>query len=132
MGLSNGGDVIAALAAVNTTMAAGIGGFTAFTIGILMDNQGDIGLMCNGILAGLVAITAGCNCIHPLWTLLIGVVAGILVKLTSNFLKYLRIDDPLDAFAVHGVNGMWGVISVGLFANKIGGVSSADATYGAF
>ena len=69
----------------------------------------------NGILAGLVSITAGCNVVSPIGSIGIGVVGGIVYSLSSAILKRLRIDDPLDAFSVHGACGIWGVVAVGFF-----------------
>jgi Amt family ammonium transporter len=78
----------------------------------------DPGMMANGMLAGLVAITAPCAFINATSSILIGAIAGVLVILSAYFLeKKLKIDDPVGAFAVHGVNGFWGVLALGLFAD---------------
>ena len=69
----------------------------------------------NGILSALVSITAGCNVVSPEGSLVIGVIGGVVYSLSSVLLRKLRIDDPLDAFSVHGACGMWGVIAVGFF-----------------
>merc|ERR1712113_84240 len=68
-----------------------------------------------GILAGLVSITAGCNVVSPEGSVGIGVLGGLVYSGSSVALKRLRIDDPLDAFSVHGACGIWGVIAVGFF-----------------
>jgi Amt family ammonium transporter len=82
----------------------------------------DISMICNGMLAGLVAITAPCAFVTAPVAVLIGLIAGFLVCLSVLFVdQKLKIDDPVGAFSVHGVNGAWGVISLGLFA---------DGTYG--
>jgi Amt family ammonium transporter len=78
----------------------------------------DISMMCNGMLAGLVAITAPCAFVTAPSAVLIGVIAGVLVCISVLFVdQKLKIDDPVGAFSVHGVNGAWGVISLGLFAD---------------
>jgi Amt family ammonium transporter len=75
-------------------------------------------MLCNGMLAGLVAITAPCAFVNSLGAVLIGAISGILVIAGVFFFdRTLRIDDPVGAISVHGVNGFWGVISVGIFAN---------------
>jgi Amt family ammonium transporter len=75
-------------------------------------------MIANGMLAGLVAITAPCAFVPSLSAVIIGAIAGILVILAYNFVdRKLKIDDPVGAFAVHGVNGAWGVLSLGLFAD---------------
>jgi Amt family ammonium transporter len=81
----------------------------------------DISMSCNGMLAGLVAITAGCAFVAPWAAVIIGAVAGVLVVYSVEFWDRRHIDDPCGAISVHGVNGAWGVIAVGLFA---------DGTYG--
>jgi Amt family ammonium transporter len=80
-------------------------------------NKPDPGMMVNGMLAGLVAITAPCAFVDPWAAALIGIVAGVLVVLACIVVERLRIDDPVGAIAVHGVNGIWGVLSIGLLAN---------------
>ncbi len=82
----------------------------------------DLSMMCNGMLAGLVAITAPCAFVRPVGAVIIGAVAGVLVVWSVFFFeRMLKIDDPVGAIIVHGVNGAWGVLSLGLFA---------DGTYG--
>src|SRR5436309_1605542 len=72
----------------------------------------------NGLLAGLVAITAPSGFVNPVAAVIIGLIAGILVCLSVEFVdRVLRVDDPVGAISVHGTNGLWGVISVGLFAD---------------
>jgi Amt family ammonium transporter len=74
-------------------------------------------MMCNGMLAGLVAVTAPCAFIDSWAAALIGAIAGVLVVFSVFFWEKRGIDDPVGAISVHGVNGLWGLISVGLFAN---------------
>jgi len=79
-------------------------------------------MMCNSMLAGLVAITAPCAFVTPVSAFIIGAIAGVLVVVSVFFFDKIKIDDPVGAISVHGVNGLWGVIAVGLFS---------DGTYGA-
>jgi Amt family ammonium transporter len=81
----------------------------------------DPGMMCNGLLAGLVAITAPCAFVSPVGAFIIGGVAGVLVVLSCFFFDKIRVDDPVGAISIHGACGAWGVLSVGLLA---------DGTYG--
>jgi Amt family ammonium transporter len=74
-------------------------------------------MLCNGMLAGLVAITAPCAFVDPWAAAVIGAVAGWLVVVSVFFWERLGIDDPVGAISVHGMNGVWGVLSVGIFAN---------------
>ena len=74
-------------------------------------------MMCNGMLAGLVAITAPCAFVDSWAAFLIGAIAGVIVVFSVFFWERFDVDDPVGAISVHGVNGLWGVISVGLFAN---------------
>ena len=78
----------------------------------------DLGLMANGMLAGLVAITAPCAFVTSFGAVAIGVIAGVILVGSVYFIEHkLKIDDPVGAISVHGVNGAWGVLSVGLFAD---------------
>lgn len=80
----------------------------------------DPSMAMNGALAGLVAITGGCAYVAPPAAVLIGLVAGVLVVVAVGFFDRLHADDPVGAIAVHGVNGTWGILAVGLFAEKGG------------
>jgi len=105
----------AAHVAMNTTIAAASAGLTVLGLRFLMFRKPDLGGLCNGILAGLVSITAGCSnmeCGPACGTAVIG---ALLFQATSSLLRLLRIDDPLDAFAVHGACGAWGVFAAALF-----------------
>ena len=111
-----------AMAAVNTAIAAAFGATAAMVILMYTGaKKPDPGMMANGMLAGLVAITAPCAFVAPWAAAVIGIVAAVLVIVAVPFFEKLGIDDPVGAISVHGVNGIWGVISVGLFA---------DGTYG--
>jgi len=110
-----------AVVAVNTNMAAAAGGIVAMTIMYLKTRKFDIGMTLNGILAGLVAVTAPCAWIEAWAAVAIGAVAGVLVVSGVFLFENLKIDDPVGAISVHGINGFWGLISLGIFA---------DGTYG--
>jgi Amt family ammonium transporter len=102
--------------AVNTMLAAAAGGlFTAITI-TLVAGKPDLAMIGNGVLAGLVAITAPCGAVTPLASALIGAIAGVLVVGSVLFFDKVKIDDPVGAVSVHGICGFWGLVSVGLFA----------------
>jgi ammonium transporter, Amt family len=115
-------DLRIGLVAVNTLLAACVGFVMAMIITNAKYGKPDISMSCNGMLAGLVAITAGCAFVAPWAAVVIGGVAGTLVVYSVAFFDRRLVDDPCGAISVHGVNGAWGVLSVGLFA---------DGTYGA-
>jgi Amt family ammonium transporter len=102
--------------ATNTTLAACSGGLAALFFVYPRSRKWDCGATLNGLLAGLVAITCPCYWVSPLGAILLGAVAGVLVILGTDLLEYLRIDDPCGAWPVHGLCGMWGTYSLGLFA----------------
>lgn len=131
---------LAGLVACNTTVAAATCGCTMFAItsflglredaknkeqGAKNKEQGfpsfDLGAVCNGVLAGLVSITAGCGNVRPYEAMIIGFIGGIIYFGSDLSLKKAKIDDPLNAFPVHGACGMWGVIAAALFDNLNGG-----------
>lgn len=113
----------------NTTLAAVAGGLTALFFVYPRYKKWDCGMTLNGLLAGLVAITCPCYWVSPTGSLVIGAVAGILVVLGTDLLEYLRIDDPCGAFPVHGICGMWGTWSLGLFATgQFGAATSTGAS----
>jgi Amt family ammonium transporter len=100
----------------NTTMAACSAGLAALFYAYARVGKWDLGLTTNGFLAGLVAITAPCYWVSPTGAFFIGAFAGILVIWATDFLEYIRIDDPIGAVPVHLVCGIWGTLSLGLFA----------------
>jgi Amt family ammonium transporter len=102
--------------AANTTLAACAGGFVAVLFVYPRSKKWDLGMSLNGFLGGLVAITAPCYWVSPAYAIVIGGVAGIVVPLGVDFLERVRIDDPIGAFPVHGLCGVWGTLSIGLFA----------------
>ena len=103
--------------AANTTLAACAGGLTSIFYGYLKMKKWDASYTTNGFLAGLVAITCPCYWVSPTGSVLLGGIAGVLVILAVDLLEYLRIDDPIGAVPVHGVCGIWGTLSLGLFAS---------------
>jgi Amt family ammonium transporter len=107
----------AALVAVNTTLAPAAGGITAMFLRrfVLAPKAWNVTGVCGGILAGLVSITAGCGNIHPRATLFVGSIGGCVYISASELLRKLKIDDPVEAFPIHGACGMWGVLAVSLF-----------------
>jgi Amt family ammonium transporter len=102
--------------AANTTLAACAAGLTAMAVAYSMNKNWDISFTVNGFLAGLVAITCPCYWVSPGGSILLGGIAGVIVVLAAEALEYLRIDDPIGAVPVHGICGIWGTISLGLFA----------------
>ncbi|MCL6644945.1 MAG: ammonium transporter [Dehalococcoidia bacterium] len=120
LALTGGGAALAAKVAVNTTLAACAGGVAAVLFSKILTTRYDPGLLINGILAGLVGITAPCATVDPWAAVVIGAVASFLMYLAVLALDAIRIDDPVGAFPVHGIGGLWGVIAVGLFSSQTG------------
>jgi Amt family ammonium transporter len=102
--------------AANTTLAAAAGGLVAVFFAYPRLKKWDLGLSVNGFLGGLVAITAPCYWVSPMGAVIIGAIAGLLVPLAIDAMEYIRIDDPIGAVAVHMICGIWGTLSIGLFA----------------
>ena len=102
--------------AVNTMLAAVAAGFVCAITITLVAGKPDLAMIGNGVLAGLVAITAPCGAVTPLMSVVIGGIAGALVVGSVLFFDKLKIDDPVGAISVHGVCGLWGLLSIGLFA----------------
>ena len=116
-------DLRISVVAVNTNLAAVAGSATAILIWHLMFGKPDISMACNGMLAGLVAITAPCAFVGPTGAIMIGIIAGAIVCFGVLFNeRTLKVDDPCGAISVHGYCGWFGAVSVGIFA---------DGTYGA-
>jgi Amt family ammonium transporter len=102
--------------AANTTLAACGGGLTAMMASYILSKKWDVSFTINGFLAGLVAITCPCYWVSPLGSIVLGGVAGVIAVAGAELLEHLRIDDPIGAVPVHGFNGIWGTLSLGLFA----------------
>eukprot|EP00438_Fugacium_kawagutii_P009461 Skav202072 [mRNA] locus=scaffold1138:758631:772677:- [translate_table: standard] len=114
--MKSGGDgALAAQVAMNTTLAAAAGGITVFVLRYVSTKMYDVGALCNGILTGLVSITAGCGNMESGSAVATGVVGGLVYQAASMLLQKLKIDDPVDASPVHGFCGAWGVVAAGLF-----------------
>jgi Amt family ammonium transporter len=113
------GRELAVMAAVNTLLAGAAGGVSSMLYMWFLGptKKPDPGLSVNGILAGLVAITAPCAFVSPLASVVIGLIAGVIVCFATFGLEKMHIDDPVGAVPVHLCNGAWGVLAVGIFAN---------------
>lgn len=118
LGASGNGALRIGSIAVNTMLAGCTGSFGALLYMWIRYGKPDASMSGNGLLAGLVAITAPSGFVNTICAAIIGLVAGILVCLSVEFFdRVAKVDDPVGAISVHGVNGLWGVISVGLFAD---------------
>ncbi|HEY2385327.1 MAG TPA: ammonium transporter [Candidatus Binatia bacterium] len=102
--------------AANTTLAACAAGLTAMFYAYPKTKTWDVSFTVNGFLAGLVAITCPCYWVSPTGAILLGGIAGVIVVVAVDVLEFLRIDDPIGAVPVHGICGIWGTLSLGLFA----------------
>ena len=102
--------------ATNTTLAACAAGLTAMIYAYIPSKKWDVSFTINGFLAGLVAITCPCYWVSPTGAILLGGIAGVVVVAGVELLEWLRIDDPIGAVPVHGMCGIWGTLSLGLFA----------------
>ncbi|MDK2791580.1 MAG: ammonium transporter, Amt family [Deferribacteres bacterium] len=115
VGSETAADSALPLIAVNTTLAPAAAVLSAMTVTYFKYKKFDIGMSLNGALAGLVGITAGCANVTPFYSIIIGVVAGILVVYSVIFFDKIKVDDPVGAISVHGVNGAWGTLAAGMF-----------------
>jgi Amt family ammonium transporter len=113
----------ASLAFMNTNLAAAVATCVAMFFTWFRYGKPDVSMTMNAALAGLVAITAGCDCVTPVGAFFIGLIAGFLVVFSVEFFDNVaKIDDPVGAISVHMVNGIWGTLAVGLFSNGADGV----------
>ena len=127
----SGMDTRLAVVATNTMLASATGAFSAFLYVKARYGKADPSWLANGMLAGLVAITAPCAFVSSWAAMLIGAIAGVLVILAATFIDAkLKIDDPVGAIAVHGVNGVFGVLATGIFANGVYGQGLNGVAYG--
>ncbi len=115
-------DLRVSVIAVNPFLAAASGAITLLYVSYYKPKKSDVIMMCNGALAGCVAITAS-GAYVPHWAaIVIGIIASVITRLSLHFIENkLKIDDPVGAISVHGANGLWGLLSVGIFS---------DGTYG--
>merc|ERR1712224_641641 len=111
-----------ALVCVNTTLSPAIAGIVVFVLRakLVAPKAFDVCGICNGILAGLVSITAPCGSVKPWEALIIGFIGAFVYQGVSMGMQKVKIDDPLDAFAVHGACGLWGVLCNGIFGEGQG------------
>ncbi|MFW5733209.1 MAG: ammonium transporter, partial [Planctomycetota bacterium] len=118
VGVSGDGGSLAALVAINTNLAAAAGALAAMVTIWIVVGKPDLSMIMNGCLAGLVAITAPCAYVEPWAAIVIGIVGGVIVVLGTLLLDRIRVDDPVGAVQVHGMNGIWGTLAVGLFGTQ--------------
>ncbi|MDC6390372.1 ammonium transporter [Maribacter sp. PR1] len=122
----NGGSVLSAdpeltsLVLVTTSLAAAAGGFGAMITSTILYKNLDLTMFLNGILGGLVGITAGADLMSPNEAVIIGLLAGIIIVLGVALVDKLKLDDPVGAIAVHLICGMWGTLAVGIFGSMAG------------
>ncbi|NQW37372.1 MAG: ammonium transporter [Flavobacteriales bacterium] len=122
----NGGSVLSAdpaltsLVLVTTSLAAAAGGIVAFLVSTAIYKNYDLTMFLNGVLGGLVGITAGADQMSPTEAILIGGIAGAIIVFAVSLIDKLKLDDPVGAIAVHLVCGIWGTLAVGIFGNLAG------------
>ncbi len=128
--LSVGDGSLIARVAINTNLAAAAGGIAAIITVWKMFGKPDLSMAMNGALAGLVAVTAPCAFVDPWAAIMIGAIGGVIVVCGVVFLDRLRIDDPVGAVPVHGFNGFWGTVAVGIFGRQSLGLAHDGLLYG--
>ena len=128
--LSVGDGSLIGRVAINTNLAAATGGILAMATVWRMFGKPDLSMAMNGALAGLVAITAPCAFVEPWAAIIIGGIGGVIVVLGVLLLDRLHVDDPVGAVAVHGFNGLWGTIAIGIFGQKVLGLANNGLLYG--
>merc|ERR1711988_704535 len=126
--IADGASRTVGITLVNTTIAASIGGLATVFMCKMMTGKYLVGEMCNGILAGLVAITAPCSNVTDWAAFVIGLIAAFVYIGASKLLLKLKIDDAIGAFPVHGACGVWGVLATGLFDVTKGGFYQAGSS----
>ncbi|NHF57908.1 ammonium transporter [Flavobacteriaceae bacterium TP-CH-4] len=132
----NGGSVLSAdpaltsLVLVTTSLAAAAGGFGAFFLSTLLYKNLDLTMFLNGILGGLVGITAGADLMSPNEAVVIGFIAGLIIVGGVALIDRLKLDDPVGAVTVHLICGIWGTLAVGIFGDKAGAGQFLTQLYG--
>lgn len=132
----NGGSVLSAdpeltsLVLVTTCLAAAAGGMGAVLLNYIMYKNLDLTMFLNGILGGLVGITAGADLMSPNEAIVIGFLAGLIIVLGVSLIDKLKLDDPVGAVTVHLICGIWGTLAVGIFGSKAGGDQFLTQLYG--
>lgn len=132
----NGGSVLSAdpeltsLVLVTTSLAAAAGGIGAFLLSSILYKNLDLTMFLNGILGGLVGITAGADLMSPNEAVVIGFLAGMIIVLGVALIDKLKLDDPVGAVAVHLICGIWGTLAVGIFGDKAGAGQFMTQLYG--
>lgn len=132
----NGGSVLSAdpgavsLVFVTTSIAAAAGAIGAFIVSFIMFKTHDLSMILNGVLGGLVGITAGADQMSPMDALFIGLIAGAIIPLSVVFFDRIKADDPVGATSVHLVCGIWGTLAVGLFGSMKGGAQFLNQLIG--
>jgi len=116
----NAGDAMLSSIALNTMLGAAAGGASSMLFTLFKFGKTDPSMVMNGALSGLVAITAGCAFVSQWHSIVIGLAAGLIVIWATLFIDRLKVDDPVGAVAVHGFNGAFGTIAVGLFDAQAG------------
>jgi Amt family ammonium transporter len=133
LGASGNGNLRIGMVAVSTMLASCSAAIVAMCYTWIVSKKPDPAMMGNGLLAGLVAITAPSGYVSPFNGFIIGAVAGLLVCLAVPFFDRMKVDDPVGAISVHGVNGMWGQLALGLFADgtmNYGGTTARGLFFG--
>lgn len=122
----NGGSVLSAspvaisLVFVTTSLAAAAGAIGAFFASYALFKSHDLSMVLNGVLGGLVGITAGADLMSPMDAVLIGAIAGVIIPFAVSFFDKIKVDDPVGATSVHMICGIWGTLAVGIFGAKAG------------
>ena len=128
--LAVGDGTLIARIALNTNVAAAAGAILALGAVWIVTKKADLSMTMNGALAGLVAVTAPCAYVDPWAAVVIGAVGGVLVVVGTRILDRLHVDDPVGAVPVHGLNGIWGTVAVGLFGREALGLGIDGLFYG--
>ena len=128
--LSVGDGEAISLIAINTNLAAAAAAVTTTFISWILFGKPDLFFTMNGALAGLVSITASCAVVSPAAAIWIGVTGGFVIVLGEGLLRIIKVDDPCGAFPVHGLCGIWGTLTVGLWGRKSLGLTREGLFYG--